>query len=93
MAHAPPSPPRREHLAGLTRLRELLDCSPRVEAGRVSARRPPPEYLLLGTAPSAWAVEASLLVVLGMFGLLQGTCIEFEKAAGLVTDLLPPASG
>lgn len=60
-----------------------------VEAGRRSLRRPPFEYILLQTAPQPWLPEDTLLVVLGMFTLLQSTCTEHEKTHGVILEKLP----
>jgi penicillin amidase len=62
-----------------------------VEAGRRSLHRPPWEYVLLGAEPAPWRVEDTVLVGLAMYRMLQFSCIERERAQGLVDEMLPPA--
>ena len=55
-----------------------------VEAGRKSLRQPPWEYLVLGVEPKPWSPEDTLLVVLGMYNMLQIDGIAHERARGLM---------
>jgi penicillin amidase len=72
--------------------RELLRAyAAGVEAGRRSLRRLPWEYLVLRVEPAPWREEDTVLVVLGMYRMLQSTCVERERAEGLIEELLPPA--
>jgi penicillin amidase len=70
--------------------RLLLEAYARgVEAGRRSAKRDPFEYMLLGQDPMPWQAEDTLLVVLGMFRLLNGGAVEREKTTEKLFDGLP----
>ncbi len=61
-----------------------------VEAGRGSLREPPFEYLVLGLPPTPWKAEETLLIVLGMYQMLQQGPIEHERANALL-EVLPSA--
>lgn len=83
----------REQIRGATaEERELLRAyAEGVEAGRQSLTRVPWEYLLLGSSPKPWEEEDTVLVVFGMYQMLQGNGIASERAQGLVEELLPTA--
>jgi penicillin amidase len=71
--------------------RQLLEVyAAGVNEGRRSLRRPPWEYLLLQTSPAPWQGEDTLLVVYGMYAMLQGGCVERERAQGVIDEVLPP---
>jgi len=60
-----------------------------VNEGLAALGDAPPEYWVLGSEPAPWKPEDSLLVVLGMFLLLQDAEAEYESMLGLMQDLLP----
>jgi penicillin amidase len=62
-----------------------------VAAGLAALAAPPPEYLLLRSAPVPWREEDSLLCALAMYLTLQGEQAGIESGLGLMHDLLPPA--
>ncbi|MEE2973572.1 MAG: penicillin acylase family protein [Planctomycetota bacterium] len=60
-----------------------------VNAGLGSRTEPPPEYLLLGVPPTAWTASDSILVLLGMFDMLQDTA-EREPAMHALRSRVSP---
>jgi len=61
-----------------------------VAAGLAALAAPPPEYLMLRSAPVPWKEEDSLLCALAMFIQLQSEQPGLESGLGLMHDLLPP---
>ncbi|MCX7056782.1 MAG: penicillin acylase family protein, partial [Proteobacteria bacterium] len=73
--------------------RTLIDAyAAGVNAGMVSLRGSPFEYLLLGTSPEPWRAEDSVLVVLAMFLQLQEPDGQTRIERGLMQEFLPPAA-
>ena len=62
-----------------------------VEAGRSSLRLAPWEYQVLRADPKPWSPEDSLLVVYGMYNMLQSDGVGRERGRGTLEDTLPPA--
>ena len=62
-----------------------------VNAGLQALRTPPFEYLLLRQTPVPWTPDDSLLVVLSMFVILQGTDGSYEATLATMREVLPEA--
>lgn len=60
-----------------------------VNAYLAEMRTPPFEFLLLGYRPDRWEAEDSVLIVLGVFQMLNGTDDE-ERAKTVMEQALPP---
>jgi penicillin amidase len=60
-----------------------------VNAGLAALDTPPPEYLLLRVDPEPWRAEDTVLVLSGMFLLLQGDNGAAESNLGLLRHSLP----
>ena len=60
-----------------------------VNAGLEALGGPPPEYLLLRVEPEPWLAEDTILVMFGMFLLLQGDNGMAESNLGLMREALP----
>jgi len=61
-----------------------------VNRGLATLDASPFEYLVLRQAPTTWAAEDSLLVVLSMFVTLQDPAGEYESTLATMRDVLPP---
>ncbi len=61
-----------------------------VNAGLSDLGNPPFEYALLGVTPEPWKMEDSLLTLYSMILVLPDRTAYFERALGLMADILPP---
>jgi penicillin amidase len=76
--------------AGGDETRALLEAyAEGVNSGLAALRAAPPEYLLLRAEPEPWQPEDTILVLLGMYLLLQGDDGWRESSLGLLHDAVP----